>query len=107
MTTDFYPWKLGDPESPGENSHLGGKLPRVAQFIFCPSSFFKKSLLNLLQYCSYVFMFWVSGHEAYRILVPQAETEPTLPALEGKVLTGEVRGLAGSFEILILITMAS
>ena len=40
MTTDFYPWKLGDPESPGENSHLGGKLPRVAQFIFCPSSCF-------------------------------------------------------------------
>ena len=45
---------------------------------------------------------WLTG-----ILVPQAGTEPTLPALEGKVLTGEVRGLAGSFEILILITMAS
>ena len=97
MTTDFYPWKLGDPESPGENSHLGGQLPRVAQFIFCPAVFFK-SLLKLLQYCFYVFMFWFSGHEAYRILAPQAGTEPTLPELEGKVLTREVPGLAGGFE---------
>ena len=43
-------------------------------------------------------MFWFSGHEAYRILAPQAGIEPTLPVLEGKVLTGEVPGLAGSFD---------
>ena len=64
---------------------------------FAPAVFFK-SLLKLLQYCFYVFMFWFSGLEAYRILAPQAGTEPTLPELEGKVLTGEVPGLAGGFE---------
>ena len=32
-------------------------------------------------------MFWVFGPEARGILVPRPGIEPTLPALEGKVLT--------------------
>ena len=32
-------------------------------------------------------MFWVLGLEACGILVPRPGVEPTLPALEGKVLT--------------------
>ena len=32
-------------------------------------------------------MFWFSGQEAYGVLAPWPGIEPTLPALEGKVLT--------------------
>ena len=32
-------------------------------------------------------MFWFFGHEAYRILAPQAGIEPVSSTLEGKVLT--------------------
>ena len=41
---------------------------------------FLKSLLNLLHYC-FCFMFWVSGHVASGILVPQPAMEPISPAL--------------------------
>ena len=40
-----------------------------------------------------VLCFWIFGHEACWVLAPQAETELTPPALEGKVLT---TGLPGS-----------
>ena len=45
---------------------------------------FKKSLLNLLQYCFY-FGFLAIRHVG--ILAPWAGTEPAPPTLEGKVLT--------------------
>ena len=47
---------------------------------------FKKSLLNVLQYC-FCFMFCFFGHEACGVLAPWPGIEPTPPALEGKVLT--------------------
>ena len=31
-------------------------------------------------------MFWFFGHEAYGVLAPWPGVEPTLPALEGKIL---------------------
>ena len=37
-------------------------------------------------------MFWVFGHTACEILVPQPGTEPGLPVLEGEVL---IIGLPG------------
>ena len=42
--------------------------------------------MKLLQYCFW-FMFWIFGHEACGILVPQPRIEPIPPALEGEVLT--------------------
>ena len=48
--------------------------------------FFKKSLLNLLQYC-FCFMFWLVGCKACGILAPRPGIEPSPPALEGEVLT--------------------
>ena len=48
--------------------------------------FFKKSLLNLLQYC-FCFIFCFFGLQASGILVPQQGIEPAPPALEGEVLT--------------------
>ena len=52
---------------------------------------FKKilSLLNLLQYCFYVLVFWFFfffGQEACRILALPRPMEPPPPALEGEVL---------------------
>ena len=47
---------------------------------------FKKSLLNLLQYC-FCFMFCFFGHEPCGILVPQPGIKPTPLGLEGKVLS--------------------
>ena len=55
-------------------------------------TFFFLTLLNLLQYC-FCFIIWFCGHMACGVLAPQPETEPTSPALEGKVLT---TGLPGS-----------
>ena len=46
---------------------------------------FLKSLLNLLQYC-FCFLFWFLT-EACGILAPLRGIEPTLPVLEGEVLT--------------------
>ena len=37
-------------------------------------------------------MFWFCGHEACGILAPQPGIEPTVPALEGKILTTELLG---------------
>ena len=54
-------------------------------FLLYFHSFLKRSLLNLLQHCLH-FMFWVPGHMACEILVPQPGTEPGLPVLEGEVL---------------------
>ena len=52
---------------------------------------FLKSLLNLLQYCfSLIFVFL--GCEAFMILTPLSGIKPTLPALEGKVLTTGLPG---------------
>ena len=58
---------------------------------------FLTSLLNLLQYCFcfiYIYIYIVLycfvllfGHEACGILASQPGMEPTLPAMEGKVLT--------------------
>ena len=50
------------------------------------TTFFKKSFLNLLQYC-FCFIFWFFGHEAYGILAPQLGIESKPPVLEGTVLT--------------------
>ena len=58
----------------------------ILKTIFFNVDPFLKSLLNLLQYC-FCFMFWFFGLEACRILAPQPGIEPTLPALEGVVLT--------------------
>ena len=53
-------------------------------FVWCGS--FKKSLLNLLQYC-FCFIFCVFfGHEATEILAPGLGIEHKPPALEGEVL---------------------
>ena len=32
-------------------------------------------------------MFWFFGHKSHKILAPQIGIEPSLPALEGEVLT--------------------
>ena len=53
--------------------------------------FFFKSLLNLLQYCFCV-MVWFFDHEACGILAPQPGIEPIPLALEGKVLTTGLLG---------------
>ena len=53
--------------------------------------FFKKSLLNLLQYCL-CFIFFFPGPEAFGILTPQLGIKPTPPALEGEVLTNRLPG---------------
>ena len=47
---------------------------------------FKRSLLNLLQYC-FCFMFCIFGCEACGILVPWSGIEAVVPALEGEVST--------------------
>ena len=47
---------------------------------------FKKSLLNLLQYC-FCFTFWFFGHKACGILASWPGSEPSPPALQGKILT--------------------
>ena len=47
---------------------------------------FKKSVLNLLQYCLCC-MLWFLGLKARGILAPWPGLEPTAPALEGGVLT--------------------
>ena len=44
------------------------------------------SLLNCLQYC-FCLIFWFSDHKVHEISVPWGGNEPTLPVLEGKVLT--------------------
>ena len=49
--------------------------------------FFKKSLLNLLQYCFFFFMFGFFVHNACKILAPWPGIEPAPHVLEGKVLT--------------------
>ena len=68
----------------GENSGSEGYLtaPRVTQRV--RAHFFKKSLLNLLQYC---FCFLFFDHQAGGILAPQPGIKPAPPALEGKFLT--------------------
>ena len=48
--------------------------------------FFFKSLLNLLQYCFCV-MVWFFDHEACGILAPQPGIKPAPRALEGEVFT--------------------
>ena len=54
--------------------------------------FFKKSLLNLSQYC-FCFMFWFLGCKACGILAPRAGIEPaTLHPLEGEVITTGLLG---------------
>ena len=52
---------------------------------------FLKSLLNLLQYYYFVFVFrfWAMGHET---LAPSPRIEPTPPALEDEVLTTGPQG---------------
>ena len=57
----------------------------------CLFFFFFKSLLNLLQYCFCV-MVWFFDHEACGILAPQPGIEPIPLALEGKVLTTGLLG---------------
>ena len=44
-------------------------------FFFGYGPFFKKSLLNLLQYC-FCFMFWLFSHEACDILTPNQGSNP-------------------------------
>ena len=58
-------------------------------FLYGP---FKKSLLNLFQYCFSPFLFWFFGHDVYSILAPQAGIEPAPPLLEGEVLTTKPAG---------------
>ena len=45
-------------------------------------------------------MFWFFGREACGILAPWPGTEPTLPALEGKVLTTGPPGKSPIFSFL-------
>ena len=53
---------------------------------------FLKSLLNLLQYHYFVFVFWILGHGACETLAPRPRIEPTPPALEDEVLTTGPQG---------------
>ena len=62
---------------------------------------FKKSLLNLLQYC-FCFILWVFGHEVCGILALWPGIKPTLLALEGEVLTTGLSGKSLSLFIIIV-----
>ena len=53
---------------------------------------FLKSLLNLLHYHYFVFVFWILGHGACETLAPRPRIEPTPPALEDEVLTTGPQG---------------
>ena len=66
-----------------------GVLFSLRFFLYGP---FKKSLLNLFQYCFSPFLFWFFGHDVYSILAPQAGIEPASPLLEGEVLTTKPAG---------------
>ena len=55
---------------------------------------FKKSLLNLLQFCFY-FMFWFFGGKVCGILTRWPGIEPTPSALEDRVLTSGPLGIPG------------
>ena len=60
-------------------------------FCCCCCGPFKKSFLNLLQYCC-LFMLWFFGQEACEVLAPWAGIELESPALKGEVLTTGLPG---------------
>ena len=60
-------------------------LARMEDSFFVFLDYFKKFVLNLIQYC-FCFMFWFFGPGACGILALRLEFEPSSPALEGKVL---------------------
>ena len=62
--------------------------------------FFFTSSIADFQYCVYLFIFNFWPHlVACGILVPQPGIEPTLPALEGEILTTGLPEKSPSFEI--------
>ena len=71
-------------------------IPIDAKFFFFKNflmwAIFKKSVLNLLQYC-FCFVLIFFGCEAYGILAPSPGIEPSAPALEGKILTTGLPGM--------------
>ena len=66
------------------SEHVNGGTATTSffKFFFWHGSFLK---FHLLQYC-FCFIFWLFGHKAYGILVPQPRVQATLPALEGDSL---------------------
>ena len=92
---------LGEP-SPVVKSSPSGRTRAISVFFYYFLRFFliwtvfKKSLLNLLQYCL-CFIFWFSDCEACGILALSPGIKPVSLALEGKVLTSGLPGKSPLF----------
>ena len=68
------------------------------------STFFFLSLYWICYYTASVLCFGFFGREACGILAPRPGTEPTLPALEGEVLTTGLPGKSLYFFISKLVS---
>ena len=73
------------------------KWPRKDWFIYLLTWTIFKVFIEFVEFVTTLFLFfmlWFFAHEAYGILAPRPGIEPSLPTLEGEVLTTRPPGKA-------------